>query len=348
MRKACLLAAAVLLTAALFTGCEAAGLPAPSAAPTSAPDSAELDRTLDAQLGLLSQLVTPQERGRALSYLEKLWPLRQERLEQGRYEKSQEEAYLLDKLHQLYERYTVKYLGGGGGWGYTNPRERILAEYRISGGQLQEKKVAPAGGYGGEDYVSLWEQMTAILPEGAFEAFTRFTVFTDGQDETLAYVTPLNGDGSAWEIAVDPADAGDGDWFTETVLHEYCHYLTLNETQVDYTDDQTVSTYNEEGMVARPGSYLDDFYQAFWSELLDDRLADLDSFNFYRRHEDEFLTEYASTDPSEDIAECFSHFVFYDPPEEDGVRREKYEFFFAYPEMIALRADIRARLGLDP
>lgn len=89
--------------------------------------------------------------------------------------------------------------------------------------------------------------------------------------------------GKKWEIAVDPADAGDGEMFVETVLHEYSHYLTLNNEQVKYTARQTASTYNEEGMVAYEGSYLDDFYQRFWADYLDDRLSDMDTYNFFLR-----------------------------------------------------------------
>ena len=67
-----------------------------------------------------------------------------------------------------------------------------------------------------------------------------------------------------------------------------------------YTHRQTVDTYNEAGMVARSGSYLDDFYQEFWTDLLDDRLANPNSYGFFLRHEEDFVTAYASTDPSED------------------------------------------------
>jgi len=74
--------------------------------------------------------------------------------------------------------------------------------------------------------------------------------------------------------------------------------LTLNDGQVKYTARQTASTYNEEGLVTRDGSYLDDFYQRFWADYLDDRLADMDTYNFFLRHEDDFVTDYASSSPS--------------------------------------------------
>ena len=101
-------------------------------------------------------------------------------------------------------------------------------------------------------------------------------------------------------------------------------------------------------MVSAPGSYLDDFYQAFWTGYLDDRLANPDSCNFFLRHEDDFVTDYASSSPSEDIAESFTYFVLQDGPRPgDAVWEQKLNFFFDYPEMTALRQEIRACLGLS-
>ena len=137
--------------------------------------------------------------------------------------------------------------------GYGNPSQRVLAEYRVSGdGSIRAdgwSQIRETGGWTEEDYLDLWDQMLSILPDGAWRDFSRFIVFTDGEDETLAYVTQADSAGERWEIAVDPADAEDSDWFIETVLHEYTHYLTLNAGQADYTSRQTGSTYNEEGMV---------------------------------------------------------------------------------------------------
>lgn len=345
-------AALVLALLLLLCGCgteQAASAPAPSA--LSGESLAQAERLLSAQLGALEDMIDEKEYRRCMDFMKQLWPLRQERLEAGRYEKSSEERRLVDRLNQLYERYTEKYLGPGGTWGYASPREQILAEYIIEDGRsIKRDKRAGSretGGWTEADYTALWDQMCAILPEGAYKDFTRFIVFTDGPNETLAYVTQSDYRGDKWQIAVDPADAEDGDWFTETVLHEYSHYLTLNGGQVAYTYDQTGDTYNEEGMVSAPGSYIDDFYQAFWTNYLDDRLANMDSYNFFLRHEEDFVTDYASTDPSEDIAECFTYFVLWDRRGGGAVWEQKLDFFYDYPELVAFRADTRARLGLE-
>ena len=200
------------------------------------------DALASAQLGELDGLLSEAELAHVHTLVEQLLPLRQTREAEARWQLSTEEANLVDRLNRLYERYTLKYLGGGGSWGYASPAERPLADYAVE----------PDGGLrltSGEDvYRPLWAQVNALLPEGALDGFSRFTVFTDGLDETLAYVSPLDDTGTRWELAVDPADAGELDWFTETVLHEYTHYLTLNDTQADYGAPESGARYCEEAV----------------------------------------------------------------------------------------------------
>jgi len=337
----------ILLLLLFCSGCEDGALEPPLADPEVGPAA---ERLACAQLGELDGLITEAERQRVLLLLEQVIPLRQERTQAGVWEKSGEELRLTGQLNRLYERYTVKYLGSGGTWGYGAPTEKILAEYTIQEGARLRKDTraeTEESLYTEADFQSLWEKLYAFLPEGAWADFSRLIVFTDGLDETLAYVYRADSAGKKWVVAVDPADAADWDWFTETVLHEYAHYVTLNHEQVTYTDHQTAATYNEAGMVAQPDSYLDDFYQAFWADYLDDRLANMESFNFFLRHEPDFVTPYASTDPSEDIAESFAYFILYEPAQGDAVWEQKQNFFYQYPELEQFRTETRLRLGLD-
>ena len=147
---------------------------------------------------------------------------------------------------------------------------------------------------------------------------------------------------------MDPADAEDREYFVETVLHEYFHYLSLNDTQVIYTSEQTLDTYNEPGMVTLADSYLNDFYQEFWTGYLDDCLACDDTYNFFLRHCDDFITPYASTDPSEDICESFAFFVLRprDFRADEDVWSRKLDFFYQYPQLVAFREEVRGNLEL--
>lgn len=324
------------------------GLPGPARLVTGEMRAEKIqeEAQLDVQLGLLTHVISPEERAAVRALWQELQPIRANRLALEKYEKGAQELWLLDQLSALYDQYTMDYLGGDDeGWGYTYPDMRALGQYDIR----SDGTIAPSrlGSQPEEDYSGLWDQMTALLGPAAFEEFTRFQVFSDGAGETMAYVSALDADGARWEIGVDPEDAADDAVFIETVLHEYAHYLTLNHRQVRYTRHQTVDTYNEAGMVSEKGSYLNDFVQRFWTGYLDDCLVSADTYNFALRHYDHFVSGYASTNPSEDISECFAYFVLRDPPEGGGVWKEKLDFFYEYPEFTALRAELRENLGLD-
>ena len=155
----------------------------------------------------------------------------------------------------------------------------------------------------------------------------------------FATVNALFPDGAAWSIVSEesvPAVDEDG----AAVLD--------GEGNPTYTTSQTVDTYNEYGMVAHAGSYIDDFYQTYWTDYLDDCLACGDTYNFFLRHYDDFVTAYASTDPSEDICEAFAYFVLRprDPMADTAVWSQKLDFFYAYPELTAFRDQVRSGLGL--
>ena len=261
-----LIGAALCLLLLFGAGCS----PAPGA------DQETLDRELDVQLGLLAEVITQEERSAAMDLWMRLRPVRQARLDRGEYRRGDREQELLEELNGLYEAYTIRYLGGDDlGWGYTDPEEHVLARYRIGGaGELTlmpNSLDLTHGPWTREDLEEMWESMQAVLPKDAFRDFRSYVPFTDGEGETVAYVLPADPGGSQWEICLDPADMGDRDYFLETVLHEYCHYLTLNHRQADYRGEPTVETYCEAGMVSREGSYLDDFCQQFWTGYLDDR-----------------------------------------------------------------------------
>lgn len=342
--------AAGLLGLFLLTSC---GAPSGTFVPEGIEvDAAQAESELDAQLGLLKTEITGEERQAALDLWVKVKSVRDERLAKGVWERSDYEWRLLRRLSKLYDTYTIRYLGGDeAGFGYQNPPEKTLAVYSIGpSGELtpDEENDFSGAEWSEEELLDLWEQMVALLPEGAFQDFDRLTMFTDGPEETVAWVWALDETGDRWEIALDPADAGDRAYFVETVLHEYAHSLTLNDEQVTYTRDQTVDTYNEYGMVSRPGSYIDDFYQEFWLDYIDDCEAAEDTYNFFLRHYDDFIDPYASTDPSEDICESFTFFVLRprDPRADEDVWSRKLDFFYRYPELEAFREAVRANLGL--
>lgn len=198
------------------------------------------------------------------------------------------------------------------------------------------------------EYKSIWNNIKYILPDSGLKSFDEIYFSTDGKDNELAYVMPNNEDGSRWILNIDPKDVlneENKNYFYETILHEYFHYMSLNSNQVTYTYDYDTSNYCEEGISSKKNSYINEFYKSFWTDIIDDRNSNNDNLYFYERHKNSFVDEYASTDPSEDIAETFSYFVLEDKPTGKSVKDEKIRFFYKYKELVKLRDDLRNKIN---
>jgi hypothetical protein len=219
------------------------------------------------------------------------------------------------------------------------------------------------------EYEEIWAVIRSILPPDILvEEVHEYWVFTDGPDGTLAYVEPLADDPDRWLMAVDPADVKVvdsqlSDDVIHTIVHEFAHILTLEDAQVtpDLNMDGTqpsataiacTTFYTGEGC-ALPNSYINQFFYAFWEDLFDQTL-DIEEiaeesaredavFAFYEAYADRFVTDYAATNPGEDIAESFAFFVLYDEPTSNTIADEKIRFFDNYPQMVAIRDHINGQ-----
>ena len=225
-------------------------------------------------------------------------------------------------------------------------------------------------------YQEIWLFLRRILPPNIMKAdVAEYHIFTDGADDTLAYVSPLANDANAWLIGIDIADAGRSGKintpdFVHTTIHEFAHILTLEDDQVppdtSRTDDDEASDielacatfYTGEGC-ALAGSYINQFFNKFWAdeyynEFQDVLWAETDDeyydnlYAFYEERQDQFVTEYAGTNPGEDIAESFTYFVLQDKPTGNSIAEQKILFFYDYPTLVAMRNHIRGELARMP
>ncbi|RMF03441.1 MAG: hypothetical protein D6768_05875, partial [Chloroflexi bacterium] len=226
-----------------------------------------------------------------------------------------------------------------------------------------------------ERHRQIWNFTRSILPKTILKEETRqYHIFTDGPDETLAFVSPLPDDPYHWFVAVDIEDApnpiGPDKEFVHTIIHEFAHILTLRSAQVPpdpdagtgaMEDDSPTETelscpnfFTGEGC-AEAQSYINLFFDRFWADIYDEFL-DLDAaeteeeysdlaYEFYQTYQDRFVTEYAATNPGEDIAESFTFFVLKDKPAGDSIADQKVRFFYAFPELVKMRNQIRGQLA---
>ncbi len=216
----------------------------------------------------------------------------------------------------------------------------------------------------------IWAFTWRLLPHDFLrEEVRQFAIFTDGVDETLAYVMPLDDDPDKWLLAIDIADVDAAGTlvnpdFVHTLIHEFAHILTLENDQVppDYealelaaqgSDDyseiaETCETYYTGEGCALPQAYINSFFFRFWEDIYEELPEEDDEDElvaFYEAYADQFVSEYAATNPGEDIAESFTLFVLQDSPAERTIAAEKVRFFYDYPELVQIRQMIRAELA---
>lgn len=209
--------------------------------------------------------------------------------------------------------------------------------------KLSNKKVA--------EYKKAWKELRKIIPDALLKDFKEFDISTDGKYGVLAFVQNLDDVGKTWRISIDPADMEDKIQFANTVIHEYGHYLSLNEKQVTYINEKTDASimddfdlYKESLIVSKKDSYINKFYNEYWNSFAIDRDINTSNQLFYFRHSDEFINTYASTSCAEDFAECFSAYVL--PYNFDLFKKQqvKIDFFEQFGEIRAIKKQILSNM----
>ena len=113
--------------------------------------------------------------------------------------------------------------------------------------------------------------------------------------------------------------------------------------------------YTGEGC-ALSNSYINQFFTKFWADLYYNEFQDVEwaetdeeyeekMIAFYDTYSDQFVTEYAATNPGEDIAESFAYFVLQDKPTGSSIADQKVRFFYDYPALVTIRNHMRSELA---
>ena len=252
------------------------------------------------------------------------------------------------------------------------PEELYLVTYSVSGDQISdpiyyEDVSADMTGYQ-EDLAShqeIWDRFTTLIPAGDRSSLAEYSIVTDGEDNILAAVAQTPYDPALWGLEVDIRDSDDKLNLTYTLIHEYAHLLTLGPDQVTpsvaiFNNPEDDDIYFEEASAcadyfpgegcSQPDSYINAFYNLFWIDIYEEwqdinLIEDDDAYyealdDFYSKYADQFVTDYAATNPEEDIAEAFTFFVLSPRPDGDSIAEEKILFFYGYPELVQIRDEI--------
>jgi hypothetical protein len=187
----------------------------------------------------------------------------------------------------------------------------------------------------------LWVRL--IGADVAGESISQFRAGDSDTSDTLAYVYQ-DENPQFFTLAVNLATADDEQLMVATLVHEYAHVFSFAPGEFDPKASECPTFEVIEGC-AEPDSYLWSFYDAFWAgydEHPDLKNVDPDiAYDFYLEHEEDFVSDYAATNIGEDFAESFMTFVLEDEWSTDTVTGAKLDFFTAYPELVALREQMR-------
>ena len=225
--------------------------------------------------------------------------------------------------------------------------ETPIGVFTVDGDRLGTGNVAPDVA---DDARKIWERFVTLIPADQRQMVVGFELLSE--DFGGAYVYATDDDPTKWVLAVG---RGLGDELDGVLIHEFGHLLTLQAREVPPGNDaDTCSTYFTGEGCALSGSTFARFVDRFWPQsMIDDvnriqETADRDAADaFYNRHRDEFVTDYATTNPGEDLAETFAVFVMGDKPVGDTIADRKVRFLWDDPAMTALRDQIRVDLSAD-
>jgi hypothetical protein len=92
------------------------------------------------------------------------------------------------------------------------------------------------------------------------------------------------------------------------------------------------------------GDVFDTWVQAFLLSDKDPEAYQSAIDELYTKYSDQFVTDYAATNPHEDIAESWTEFIMRPRPTGTSIADDKVQFFYEFPELVQLRSEIMHRV----
>ncbi len=214
-----------------------------------------------------------------------------------------------------------------------------------------------------------WNVFYNIFPKRITQKYIKkLVLMTDGEDEKTGALGALNDKNTEWQLVLDPIDVD----FTSrdetrisqsiyTLVHEFGHLLTLNNTQIKPIQGSKKEQNPNEPYVTLEGmtikkSYLNKFVNEFWDGTLlkewdfiqrnycyTEQKSCLEKlYGLYKDNYTDFLTDYAAESPEEDIAESWTAFVLGEKIENpETIAERKINFFYQFEELVYYRKVIR-------
>lgn len=225
-----------------------------------------------------------------------------------------------------------------------------VKDFDVKGAELELQKDV-------QKHQEIWNLVKKIVPLSHRSKMSDFLIYAGANSGTAGFVVETNADLSKWKmgIAIDIAYDGGfnaGNELSYTIIHEFGHILTLDNTQLDASVSQNdcANYYPGEGC-ARSNSYINKLFSNYWAGIHGEHQDAMNEGDdalrqFYDKYQSHFVTDYAATNPGEDIAEVFAFFVTKpDRPSGNAVSDQKINLLYDHPELVTLRNEIRNNLA---
>jgi hypothetical protein len=227
--------------------------------------------------------------------------------------------------------------------GYTSP----LVSYKVEGNELLEPSYHSAPTKlilyrdNNEAHHRIWDYFIGIVPLDRRPGLAEFDIYAGG--ESGAQYSPTE-DGDGWILRTNVLSSTDSIYLTQALVHEFGHFITLNPSQQVPVPPGEKCEQEKLFECPAPDSYLNLFFEAFWPPVYGEWVntwGDAErNYRFYLKHSDQFVTDYAASQPIEDIAESWTAFIIHPKPTSGSIADQKVLFFYQFPELVDLRYEM--------
>lgn len=229
---------------------------------------------------------------------------------------------------------------------YTINGENIVKkqDYKVSGQDLTYQQDT-------KKHQELWELTKKIIPTKYRDKMSGFLIYNGEVTGSAGFVVETQSDLSKWRMGIAINYADDQKELIYTIIHEFGHILTLNNSQVDASiDNASCSNFFTGEGCAKTESYINKLQSKYWADIWGEYTSARDAENgmegFYNKYKTRYVTQYASTNPGEDIAEVFATFVTRNGGVNgSSIAEQKIQLMYDHSELIELRNYIRNNLG---
>ena len=199
-----------------------------------------------------------------------------------------------------------------------------------------------------QKHQDIWNFVTRLIPSQYRNKISEFELFYGG-GEFLGYVISTTQDLDKWKFALaidEVSELSEIDFsnnLTYTAIHELGHVITLNDDQLIANQESCNNYHTGEGC-SRDDSYIQRIFDIGWKDIIDEHIGS-DPYDIYMKYKSRFISDYAATNPAEDIAEVFTYFIIQsDKPKGNTIADQKVRALYDFPDLVQLRADVRASI----